>query len=218
MLVMPADHVIEPVQEFRRAVHVAEQMAEEHPDALVTFGIPPTYPGHRLRLHPSRRRSWLSGRASASTACSGFREKPGADLAEQFVASGEYFWNSGIFVWKAATILDALRRASAEAARRRAAHRRRLATPGARSVLRREYEALERISIDYAVMEARPRSAGGAGPLPLGRRRQLAGPGTHAPAGRRRQHRAGHALPGSARRLPRSIERGVAFAPRLLDP
>src|SRR4029077_11984675 len=44
MLVMPADHVIEPVQEFRRAAHVAEQMAEEHPAALVTIGITPTYP------------------------------------------------------------------------------------------------------------------------------------------------------------------------------
>ena len=41
MIVTPADHVIEPVQEFRRACHVAEQMVEEHPDALVTFGIRP---------------------------------------------------------------------------------------------------------------------------------------------------------------------------------
>src|SRR5207253_501289 len=44
MLVMPADHVIEPVQEFRRAAHVAAQLASEHPTALVTFGIVPTYP------------------------------------------------------------------------------------------------------------------------------------------------------------------------------
>src|SRR5207248_6480504 len=44
MLVMPADHVIEPVQEFRRAAHVAEQMALEHPNALITFGIPPSFP------------------------------------------------------------------------------------------------------------------------------------------------------------------------------
>src|SRR5262249_53421074 len=44
MLVMPADHIIEPTQEFRRAVQVAEQMAEEHPTALITFGIPPMYP------------------------------------------------------------------------------------------------------------------------------------------------------------------------------
>src|SRR5207249_9329799 len=44
MLVMPADHVIEPVQEFWRAAHVAEQMAEEQPVTLVTFGVPPAYP------------------------------------------------------------------------------------------------------------------------------------------------------------------------------
>src|SRR5438105_1362518 len=44
MIVTPADHVIEPQQEFRRSAHVAAQMAEEHPAALVTFGIPPTFP------------------------------------------------------------------------------------------------------------------------------------------------------------------------------
>src|SRR5437763_12029428 len=44
MLVMPADHVIEPVQEFRRAAHVAEQLAEENPAALITFGVVPTFP------------------------------------------------------------------------------------------------------------------------------------------------------------------------------
>src|SRR5262249_43369207 len=44
MLVMPADHVIEPVQEFRRAMYVAEQMAQENPASLITFGIPPTFP------------------------------------------------------------------------------------------------------------------------------------------------------------------------------
>ena len=44
MMVMPADHVIEPAQEFRRAVHAAEQIADDFPDALITFGIPPTFP------------------------------------------------------------------------------------------------------------------------------------------------------------------------------
>src|SRR5437868_7145329 len=44
IMVMPADHVIEPVEEFRRAAHAAEQFANELPDRLLTFGIPPTYP------------------------------------------------------------------------------------------------------------------------------------------------------------------------------
>ncbi len=152
MLVMPADHVIEPVQEFRRAVHVAEQMAEEHPTALITFGIPPTYPatgyGYIQRGLLAAHRQGIG-----VYQVEGFREKPSADLAERFVFSGEYFWNSGIFVWMAATILDALRlrQPKLHAAVERIA----AAWDGSdrEAVLQREYEGLDRISIDYAVME-----------------------------------------------------------------
>jgi mannose-1-phosphate guanylyltransferase len=82
-----------------------------------------------------------------------FREKPDAATAESFVASGEYFWNSGIFVWKPATILKelqahkpglhamAMRIASAWNASR------------GQDVFRDEYAKAERISIDYAVMQ-----------------------------------------------------------------
>ncbi len=74
---------------------------------LVTFGIPPTFPatgyGYIQRGAEVAQRQGISVYRVAS-----FREKPGAELAEQWVASGEYFWNSGIFVWKARTILDAL--------------------------------------------------------------------------------------------------------------
>src|SRR5204862_4500539 len=90
MLVMPADHVIEPVQEFRRAVHVAEQLADEHPTSLITFGIPPTYPAtgygyiHR-GPEVAHRQGVRVFRVPA------FREKPSQELAEQFVAAGEFF-------------------------------------------------------------------------------------------------------------------------------
>ena len=82
-----------------------------------------------------------------------FREKPSADLAERFVASGEYYWNSGIFLWKAATILQALRdrQPKLHAAVERIAAA--WPTSDRADVLRKEYESLERISIDYAVME-----------------------------------------------------------------
>jgi mannose-1-phosphate guanylyltransferase len=152
MLVMPADHVIEPVQEFRRAVHVAEQMAEEYPDALVTFGIPPSFPavGYGY-IHRGGEKANRQGVAVYGVL--GFREKPDRDLAERYVQSGEYFWNSGIFVWKAATILKALRQRQPKlfAAVQRIAEA--WHTPERDTVLRREYEALDRISIDYAVME-----------------------------------------------------------------
>lgn len=152
MIVMPADHVIEPVQEFRRAVHVAELMAEEHPQALVTFGIMPTYPATGYGyIH---RGAEVAHRQGVTVfRVQGFREKPKADAAEKFFHSGEYYWNGGIFVWKAATILNYLRdlqpKLYAAVDRVAAAW----GTPRRDEVLRGEYAALEKISIDYAVME-----------------------------------------------------------------
>lgn len=155
MLVMPADHVIEPVQEFRRGVHVAEQLAEENPSALITFGIPPTYPatgyGYIHRGPEVATRQGVSVHRVQA-----FREKPAPDLAERFVASGEYFWNSGIFVWKASAILGQLR---AQQPKLLDAIERIVdawPTPRRTQVLRTEYASLSRISIDYAVMEHAP--------------------------------------------------------------
>jgi mannose-1-phosphate guanylyltransferase len=152
LLVTPADHVIEPAREFGRAVHVAAQMIEEHPRAIVTFGIPPTFPSTGYGY--VQRGTQLAQRQGISVfRVAAFREKPIAHVAEQFFVSGEYFWNSGIFVWKAATVLAAL------AEHRPALHDavRRIADAwdsGRRQeVLEREYSSIEKVSIDYAVME-----------------------------------------------------------------
>jgi len=152
MLVLPADHMIEPAQEFRRAVYAAANVAEENPQALTTFGIPPTYPatgyGYIHRGTPAGQRQGIGVFRVQS-----FREKPKPDVAEQFVSSGEYFWNSGLFVWKAATILAALRErqpALAAAIDRVAAA---WGTSRQAETFKRAYEALQKISIDYAVME-----------------------------------------------------------------
>jgi mannose-1-phosphate guanylyltransferase len=155
MLVSPADHVIEPAEVFRRTARAAAAVVEEFPGALVTFGIPPTYPatgyGYIHRGGEVARRQDVPAYRVRS-----FREKPAADLAEQFVASGEFYWNSGIFVWKAAAILGQLRAqkpALAAAVERVAAA---WDTPQREAVLREEYPRMERVSIDYAVMEHAP--------------------------------------------------------------
>ena len=152
IIVMPADHVIEPVQEFQRAVHAAEQILEDYPDALLTFGIPPTWPATGYGyIH--RGQEVVSRQGVSAAKVKQFREKPSSDLAERFVASGDYFWNSGIFVWKAATIMAELKR------QRPGIHDAvvRIAdawgTPQQGEVFEREYPAIEKISIDYAVME-----------------------------------------------------------------
>jgi mannose-1-phosphate guanylyltransferase len=152
MIVTPADHVIEPVQEFRRAAHVAEQMAQEHSNSLITFGIPPTFPATGYGyIHRGAQVAVRQGIGVFRVQA--FREKPAADLAEQFIAAGDYYWNSGIFVWKTATILAALeqRQPKLYAAVQRIAAA--WPTTERETVLRREYEGLDRLSIDYAVME-----------------------------------------------------------------
>ncbi len=152
MIVMPADHVIEPVQEFRRALHAAELTAAEHPHALVTFGILPTYPATGYGY--IRRGPEVAHRQGVTVyRVQSFHEKPKADAAERFFHAGEFYWNSGIFVWKAATILGYLRELQPKlhAAVERIADA--WPTPQRDAVLRREYEGLEKISIDYAVME-----------------------------------------------------------------
>lgn len=152
MLVTPADHVIEPVREFQRAVEAAARTAEEQPGSLVTFGIPPTNPATGYGY--IQRGESLGQRQGVDVfRVRGFREKPNRDLAKQFLSTGQYYWNSGIFVWKAATLLKLLAefkpQLHAAVSRIAAAW----GTPSQDEVLRREYPNLERISIDYAVME-----------------------------------------------------------------
>jgi mannose-1-phosphate guanylyltransferase len=152
LLVTPADHVIEPIQQFRAAVHVAAQLAEENPKALITFGIPPTFPSTGYGyIHRGEQAALRQGISVYHVR--GFREKPVADVAERFVASGEYFWNSGIFVWKATAVLAEIRLqkpALYDAMQRIAAAR---GTPRWADVLREEYARVEKVSIDFAVME-----------------------------------------------------------------
>jgi mannose-1-phosphate guanylyltransferase len=155
MMVMPADHLIEPVQEFHRATHVAEQIAQEHPTALITFGIVPTFPatgyGYIHRGPEIARRQGIGVYQVQA-----FKEKPNYDTAERLVASGEYYWNSGIFVWKVETILERLKVGQPKlfAAVTRIADA--WFTPGREAVFRQEYERLDRVSIDFAVMEKAP--------------------------------------------------------------
>ena len=152
ILVMPADHVIEPEPEFHRAAHAAEQFATDFPDCLLTFGIEPTFPATGYGYIRRGERSGTRQNVPISRVRE-FREKPDAPTAEQFVASGEYFWNSGIFVWKPSAILGQLTRRKPElmaTVERIAAA---WGTPRWAEVFRSEYAKAEKISIDFAVMQ-----------------------------------------------------------------
>lgn len=152
IVVTPADHVIEPEREYHRALHAAEQFANDYPECLFTFGIRPTFPSTGYGyIH---RGSHVSDRNGVPLyQVSAFKEKPSAEVAAEFVESGEYDWNSGIFVWKARTILEQLHahRPDISAACVKIADA--WNTPNRDDAFRDIYEGINGTSIDYAVMQ-----------------------------------------------------------------
>ena len=107
MIVMPADHVIEPAEAFLATVRAAVSVIDDDPSTLITFGIKPTHPetgyGYIERGPLLEKRDGIPVHRVVQ-----FREKPDRETAERFVAAGNFAWNSGIFVWRAQTILNEL--------------------------------------------------------------------------------------------------------------
>src|SRR5260221_9759766 len=107
VLVMPADHVIEPAQEFRRIAHAAAQLAVEHPNALITFGIVATWAstgyGYIQRGEELGQRQGVAVHRVQRV-----HEKPKEGLAGEDIASGGDYWNAGVFVGRAGAFLDQL--------------------------------------------------------------------------------------------------------------
>ncbi|MBX3412169.1 MAG: mannose-1-phosphate guanylyltransferase [Pirellulales bacterium] len=151
LAVMPSDHVIVTDEAFQDALELAEQLVDESPRRIVTFGIRPTYPAETFGY--IERGAPLDAKYQNVFRVTRFREKPKAEAAREYLASGNFYWNSGIFIWQAKTILDALERHQPEMF----AHLKTIAaawdTPARDEVLRREFAAIKPISIDYAVME-----------------------------------------------------------------
>jgi len=151
MLVMPADHAIGPPAVFRRAIERAAAIVTRNPGALVLFGIRPTYPS--VGFGYIERGDCLDEGPSQAFRVASFREKPDRSTAEQFLAAGTFFWNSGIFVWKAATILQAIERFEPAIYERLERLKGSVGTAGWKGALESEFPQMKGISIDYAVLE-----------------------------------------------------------------
>ena len=160
MVVLPSDHAIRDTSAFQRAVSLAEKLAARPRNQIVTFGIRPTYPSTGFGyIEYGETISPPQGAFKALTAeldayqVTRFREKPKLEQAQEFLNAGNYFWNSGMFVWRADIIIDALRAHQPDLLK----HLERIATAYESSeydeVLEREFHAAPNISIDYAVME-----------------------------------------------------------------
>ncbi len=106
LLVLPSDGFIEPDAEFRASVRRAASLLTDDPDALVALGVEPTFPSTSYGY--IERGELLSDGVARRVAR--FCEKPTPEKATEFFASRRFFWNAGVFVWKASVYLDLLRR------------------------------------------------------------------------------------------------------------
>ncbi len=151
MGIFTADHLIRPVDKFAEIIKRGFDSAAQNADSLVTFGIKPTEPhtglGYIQRGEPAGQGVW---------AVKTFKEKPDLETARAYIASGDYYWNSGMFVWRTATILGQLGQqlpVSHDAARKIATA---WNTDGGSALAKELYTNLQKISIDFAIMEKAP--------------------------------------------------------------
>jgi mannose-1-phosphate guanylyltransferase len=152
--VCTADHFIEPPERFRDSLQSGFELAESRTNALVTFGVAPATASTAYGYLE------LGAEKGSARVVSRFCEKPDRKTAEEFLAAGpeRYLWNSGMFVWKAATLLGCLgayRPAIFQAVAAMAAL---YDTPRRSEIVASTYPKIEKISIDYAVMEPASRA------------------------------------------------------------
>lgn len=150
LVVAPSDHLIMKEQKFTEIVNTAIHTAREN-DRLVTLGIKPTRPdtgyGYIEFVEDG---DILPGQVKD---VKHFTEKPNRELAEIFLKSGNYYWNSGIFVWKSSTILHALQKFKPALYELFTAESEKYNTTEEQPYVNACFAACEDISIDFAVME-----------------------------------------------------------------
>jgi mannose-1-phosphate guanylyltransferase len=158
MAVLPSDSYIADAAGYRKLVRAALELAQA-PGNLVVLGVPPTRPetgyGYIESGTPSARPLGVEAYVVRR-----FTEKPELKVAQEYAASGKYFWNAGMFFWRVSTFLENLKQflpathgALLELAKS-------IGTKRYAAALRRIYPRLEGISVDYAIMEPATRTEG----------------------------------------------------------
>lgn len=148
MIVTPADHLILQEGKFLQTLVTAIAAAQE-PNRLLTLGIKPNRPetgyGYIQYLPNSEDSQVLKVKT--------FTEKPNAKLAATFLESGDFVWNSGMFVWKTSSLLEAFRKYMPDLTDAFEEGKSQFGTPEETNFIASVYTTLKNISIDYGIME-----------------------------------------------------------------
>ena len=147
MCVAASDHFIKDEEEYERVMRMAASLADEK-DALVTIGIKPTFPSTGYGYIRSNRNA-----EADYSEVEEFVEKPNLETAKGYLASGQYAWNSGMFVWKASVILGYFERLLPDIYECLVKIGDAMGTDREKQVIQEVYPAIPKISVDYGIME-----------------------------------------------------------------
>lgn len=148
MVVVPCDHIIREEERFRDVLEFVTNDLKQY-DVLVTLGITPTRPDTNYGYIQADGFPEENTPIKVKT----FTEKPDAELAKVFVSSGEFLWNSGIFIWRASTIKSEFERHLPRMAQLFEGWEVALDTPAAEGFIEKVYADIQKISVDYGIME-----------------------------------------------------------------
>lgn len=147
MVVAPSDHFIRDEAEYKRVFERAVELAEET-DSLITVGIKPTYPCTGYGYIKNKESAGKDYREVVE-----FVEKPDPETAHEYLVSGEYAWNSGMFVWKASVILKRFEELLPDIYECLVKIGDAMGTDDEAGVIDEIYPVIPKISIDYGIME-----------------------------------------------------------------
>jgi mannose-1-phosphate guanylyltransferase len=151
LVVLPTDLIVSPVNRFIRTLRIGVRIASKG-EVLVTIGVKPTFPATGFGyIRRAKKFAGMEGRRVYSV--SAFKEKPDADTARRYVSDGNHYWNSGIFIFRASSVLSAIGRHLSALHSGLTRIRASIGTRKEEKVTVREYSALESISIDNGVLE-----------------------------------------------------------------
>jgi mannose-1-phosphate guanylyltransferase len=152
MVVLAADHLIRPAETFCATLEFAAHVASET-NACVTIGIPPTRPETGYGYIQFLEHETIALDARRAHRVKTFAEKPNLQTAQQFLSSGDFLWNSGMFIWKAATILNLIEEFLPDLYDGLNEIQSVIGKEHYNDTVHRVYHRIKGISIDYGVME-----------------------------------------------------------------
>lgn len=151
IVITPSDHIVVNTNEFQRVIKQCMKFTSET-DAIVTLGMKPNRPETGYGYIQADLRM-ASLRNKEIYRVDQFREKPDLETAQKYIKQNNFFWNAGIFIWSASTIINAFRVYNPSIAKIFDSIRPKLGTSEEQSLIDERYPECENISVDYAIME-----------------------------------------------------------------